>query len=466
MNPIGLIFFLLSAIAVLAVPRKWAPAALLVGCTYMTLGQAVEIASVNFPVYRLILLVGLARCILRQENLVGGLNTIDKMLIFWGVWSIFAGFFHDQSRYSAVYFCGIVFNIGLVYFLTRIWCTDIGEVREVIAIVALLLLPIALEMLLEKASGKNLFAIFGGIPENVLVREGKLRAQGPFLHAILAGTTGATCVPLFIGLWSHQKIIASIGILSGVVMTIASASSGPVMSLLAGVGAVAFWKFRDWTPKVRLMAIGIYLLLLVVMKQPPYYLISRIDISGGSTGFHRVFLIHQTFEHLSEWWLFGTDFTRHWMPMQGIGIDPFHTDITNYYIVFGVNGGLIPMLLLIGILLVGFFWVGKITRGWQLDHPSNSYMVWCFGAAMFAHAVTGISVAYFDQSYIFFWLSVAVISSMYSITQINLAEESISIFVEAEKAILTEDVAVQNREWRRRFSKDLQQVANRKVIKD
>jgi len=36
------------------------------------------------------------------------------------------------------------------------------------------------------------------------------------------------------------------------------------------------------------------------------------------------------------------------------------------------------------------------------------------GSALFSHVVTGISVAYFDQSVFFYWLNVAVISSMYS----------------------------------------------------
>lgn len=424
MNPISIMVFAVCAVALLTVPRKWAPAALLAGSIYMTLGQGIELLSINLPVYRMMLLVGLTRVIIRREILPGGLNSIDKLVIGWGIWVIFASFFHDQERYGFIFACGNVFNLAVIYFLIRIWCTDLDEVRDIIVFVAFLLVPIAAEMLMEKATGKNLFSVLGGVPENVMIREGKLRAQGPFLHAILAGTVGATCIPLFIGLLSSHRISAVTGIVAGVVMTFTSASSGPVMSLLFGLGAVLLWRFRNHLPKFRIAAVLTYLLLMVVMKQPPYYLISRIDISGGSTGWHRSFLIEQTFKHLSEWWLFGTDVTRHWMPMQGIANDPQHTDITNYYIGFGVLGGLPSMLAIISVLLIAFSWVGKIMDSWRDDSPERNFMIYCFGAALFSHAATSISVAYFDQSMLFFWLTVAVISSIYSINGLRSEEAS------------------------------------------
>jgi hypothetical protein len=428
----------------------------------MTLGQGIVIATIHLPVYRLMLLVGLLRVIVKRESLPGGLNLIDKMLIGWGAWAIFASFFHDPERAGFINSCGTVFNLTMIYFLIRIWCTDIDEVRDNIIFIAFLLVPIAIEMLMEKATGKNLFSVLGGVPENVAMREGKLRAQGPFLHAILAGTVGATCVPLFIGLLSQYRVAAIVGIVAGVVMTFASSSSGPVMSLLFGLGAVMLWRYRAHLHKMRIAAVITYLVLMIVMKQPPYYLISRIDISGGSTGWHRSFLIEQTFKHLSEWWLFGTDFTRDWMPMQGIASDPNHTDITNYYIGFGVGAGLPAMLAIIAILLIAFSWVGKILETWGDEDPNRSFMIFCFGAALFAHAATSISVAYFDQSMLFFWLTVAVISSTYSITQ-SMSEMELNPRTEAlpvgEGPAVT--TTITNAEWRRWLREGTEQEGRR-----
>jgi hypothetical protein len=456
MNPLALIFFLICAGALFAVPRGWAVVPLLIGCTYMTLGQGIEIGPISLPVYRMMLLVGLLRVIAKGEGIAGGMNIVDKMMICWGIWMMFASFFHDPDRAGPVTTAGEVFNLTLIYFLVRIWCSDLEEVSRVIVVVAILLVPIAIEMAFEKATGKNLFSIFGGVPENVVIREGKLRAQGPFRHPILAGTVGATCIPLFIGILRRYKTAAMIGIGAGMVMVFASASSGPVMSFVFACGALICWRCKSWTPKFRLAAVMIYLLLLVVMAKPPYYLIARIDISGGSTGWHRAFLIENTFKHFSEWWLFGTDVTRHWMPLQGIAHDPNHTDITNYYIGFGVAGGLTSMLLVIGMMMVCFRWVGQLVNIFEARGSTNDFLIWCFGASLFSHAATSISVAYFDQSMLFFWLTVAVISSVHSIQAAGHAyaeEDTGGGYDDIDPA--PEQVAAANAEWRRRFRQQL-----------
>ena len=461
MNPVAIIFFLGCAVSLLAVQRKWAPAALLVGCTYMTLGQGIEVGSINLPVYRLMLLVGLLRVIVKGERLIGGLNLIDKMLIAWSCWAVFASLFHDQERYGIIYACGSVFNLTLIYFLIRIWCTDIDEVREVVLVVSFLLVPIAVEMVMEKATGKNLFAVFGGVSENVQAREGKLRAQGPFLHAILAGTVGATCIPLFAGLLSKYRTTATVGIAAGLVMTFASASSGPVMSLLAGLGALILWPYKQHLSKARVGGVLFYMLLMMVMRQPPYYLMARIDISGGSTGWHRANLIEMTIAHFSEWWFIGTDKTRHWMPQQGIGADPQHTDITNYYVGMGVFAGVISLSLVVGMMAVAFRWVGKVIDARVEFQKEQAFMIWCFGCSLFAHAVTGLSVAYFDQSVLFFWLTIAVVSSSYSILQLEVQMEPSSKSLpgfggeDLLAAVVQVDAVPDNAEWRRQYRERL-----------
>jgi hypothetical protein len=419
MNPLALLFFVFCAALLVAVPKRWAPVPLLAGCTYMTLGQGIEIGSISLPVYRMMLLVGVLRVVMRGEGIMGSFNKVDKAMMFWGAWMIFASFFHDPLRAGPVYAAGQVFNLTLIYFLIRIWCSDLEDVCGVIIVVALLLVPIAIEMFFEKTTGKNLFSFLGGVPENAIIREGKFRAQGPFRHPILAGTVGATCIPLFVGILQKNKMVGMIGIGAGIVMVMASASSGPVMSLMSGVGALLLFRYKNLLSTFRKFSVVLYLLLMVVMAKPPYYLIARIDISGGSTGWHRAFLIENTFKYFSEWWLFGTDFTRHWMPNQGFANDPHHTDITNYYIGFGVAGGLLSMLLIIWMLWLCFKWVGQLSDLFEEHGSANEFLIWCFGASLFAHASTSISVAYFDQSMLFFWLTVAVISSAYSINMAN-----------------------------------------------
>jgi hypothetical protein len=74
------------------------------------------------------------------------------------------------------------------------------------------------------------------------------------------------------------------------------------------------------------------------------------------------------------------------------------------------------MFLFIAVLGCGFRYVGKVLRRLP-DYVSGAgFTVWALGACLFAHAATCISVAYFDQSFVFLYLPLAMISSVYAVT--------------------------------------------------
>ena len=43
---------------------------------------------------------------------------------------------------------------------------------------------------------------------------------------------------------------------------------------------------------------------------------------------------------------------------------------------------------------------------------ASAFGIWACACGLFSHAVTGISVSYFDQSMLFFWLNLAVTGSI------------------------------------------------------
>jgi hypothetical protein len=423
MNVIALVFLIVSATVVMVLRRERAPIPLLASCCYMTIGQGVELGPISLPVYRLVLAAGLLRVLVRRETMAGGINMIDKLMIAWAAWMVFASFFHEWRPGSGpVYASGFVYNIMLVYFLTRVWCRDLSELMAVLRMVAWLLVPVAVAMLAEHILERNFFGmLFGGVPEGVYVRDGKIRAQGPFVHPLLAGTVGAVCFPLLIGIWRRYRVSATIGLAACIAMVFASTSSGPLMSLFMGMFALLMWFYRGWLRVVRWAVIGAYVSAEILMTQPAYFLISKIDLTGSSTGWHRSKLIQVAFEHLSEWWVFGTDYTAHW------GINTIegdrHVDVTNYYLWIGTIGGLPAMLLLIAIMWCAFVWVGKSVRNAPAALQEHRFMIWCLGAGLFAHAAMSLSMGYTDQSMMFFWLNIGIISSMYSVVVMAVAAE-------------------------------------------
>ena len=147
------------------------------------------------------------------------------------------------------------------------------------------------------------------------------------------------------------------------------------------------------------------------MQAPAYYLMARTGMGGS--GWHRARLIQTSIEHLHEWWLAGTDYTRHWMPT-GVSWSPDHTDITNHYIQMGIYGGLPLMVLFIFILAKGFSYVGETLKNEDEQKPGHQFFLWALGASLFANVATMISVSYFDQSFIFLYLVLAAIGSIWS----------------------------------------------------
>jgi hypothetical protein len=369
-----------------------------------------EIGPFHFTFIRLVMAVGIARVVVRREWLSKGINSLDWLVVASAFWALLSGFFHKDPSAALVYRLGFLYNTCGIYFLLRIFCQNLDDVVHLCRVTAILLIPVALEMIFEKVAVYNLFSALGGVDRVPDIRMGRIRANGPFAHAILAGTVGAVCMPLMIGLWAQNRKYAMTGAAACLTMIVACASSGPILSGLAAVMALFLWPLRGRMRIVRWLAVLGYIALDLVMKAPAYYLIGRIDVAGGSAGWHRARLIETAIYHISEWWFAGTDYTRHWMPT-GVSWSPDHTDITNHYLQMGVIGGLPLTLLFIAVLSVAFSFVGRRLK--QSDLPvEQQFFIWSIGASLFAHAATCISVSYFDQSFVFLYLTLAAIGSL------------------------------------------------------
>jgi hypothetical protein len=219
-----------------------------------------------------------------------------------------------------------------------------------------------------------------------------------------------------IGIWRSHRKSSIIGIIACFAMVGASRSSGPVVSLAVGLAVVAAWRYRRHVKRLCWLCVIGYLFVEVVSNRPAYHaLVTRLDFTGSSTAHYRCRVIDVAIENFSQWALIGTDHTRHWIPA-GIGSvvgDGRHMDITNYYVAMGVMGGFLSLLLVVGMMFVGIRNVVRFANADDDGHTlEERFVVWCFGAALFSHAVSAISVAYFDQSQTFFWMTLAVTTSL------------------------------------------------------
>jgi hypothetical protein len=378
---------------------------------FMTMGERVIIAGLNFTILRILLLFGWGRLALRGELRSIKLNRVDMALLWWTVSSVIAYVLLWQSFDAFQNKLGLAYNAVGFYFLFRFLVRDFDDVLRVVKITALLIVPLAGIMVVEKLTGRNSFAIFGGVSPVTALRDGVLRCQGPFAHPILAGTFGATLFPLFVALWvrgKRTKTVALVGMISSVVITVTSGSSGPVMALLAGVVGLCAWRLQPYMRTVRWSMIFCLIGLQLVMKAPVWFLMARVGIFSGSTGYHRAYLIDSAVRHVDGWWLVGTKSTLSWADEdQGL------FDVTNQYLIEGADGGLLTLTLFIMIIGRAFQGVGRSVRAMKKSEDRGlPFALWAIGAALLSHTVNYMSVSYFDQNIVYWYLLLAMIATI------------------------------------------------------
>lgn len=410
-SPFVLVFVVLMSLLILFLPRKYVFVPLFFSLFFVPLGQRVVIAGLNFMMFRIMIFAALCRAVF--QLLCGGKNSvrlrwnwIDKVFILW-VFSSVVTFTTLYGQLDAfVNRMGLFYNAFGVYFPLRVFFQDEEDIDRTVRIFAVICVVIAVCMLSEQFTKRNFFSVFGGVPEFADNRDGNLRSQGPFAHPILAGTFGAVFVPLLLGLWwkkSRSKSIALLGGVSATVIAVASMSSTPIMALVAGVGALFLWPFRD---RMRLFRWGLALTLIglhLVMKAPVWSLIGRAGVIGGSSGYHRYFLVDQFIRRFWEWWLVGTKETASW------GYDMW--DTSNLYVEIGVTGGLPTLVLFLAIIVCCFKGLGRARRAVE-GNPMAEWRLWAVGAALFANLVAFFGITYFDQTSLGWYALLAIISSL------------------------------------------------------
>ncbi len=440
-NPPVVVAVLLMGVATVVLPRKYALFPLFIVASYITLGQYVVIATANFTMVRILIVFGLVRVMVRGDQASVVPNGLDKAMIAWAVSSVVTYTILWQSGHAFINRMGMCFDTAGVYLVCRLFCNDTRDINRILRLCAVLLIPLAIAMVIEFRTGKNVFSFLGGVPLASEIRYGRVRCQGSFRHPILMGTFGATMLPLLLSLWwktGKAKTLAVLGSLSCLIIVACAGSSGALMAAGYGIIGLCAWPLRFSMRSVRWLMVFAIIILQFVMKAPFWYVLARLSSFTGGTGWHRAYLIDQAIRYFNEWWLVGTKVTALWMPT-GLLTDPANTDITNQYLLQGVRGGVITMILFIAIVALGFAGVGRTVRILEREDFSARILVWSMGAALFAHAISFVSVAYFDQIQVFWYFLLAAISTSLDFVKSVEAQEARSVQLVGTGTALTSD---------------------------
>jgi hypothetical protein len=319
------------------------------------------------------------------------MNSVDIAFTLCTIFHVLAFVLLWQTSSAVVNQCGYLWSELGMYFYVRYLIQDEADSYQVMRTFAVVAAVCALEMVYEQARGQNLFGtIVGGISTVPEIREGRIRSQGSFGHAILAGTYGATMLPLFWCLLKNKisKVLGAVGLLASLVMVATCASSTPILALVAGVVALCCWPIRKYMRWVRWGIVATIVSLHLVMKAPVWFLIARVDVTGSSSGYHRAELVNLFITRLSDWWLFGTKSNGSW--------DYAMFDTSNMYVGQGESGGLLAFVFFIYMICKVFSRAGKARHAFE-GNLECERLIWYVSCSLFATIVAFFGISYWDQ---------------------------------------------------------------------
>jgi len=420
-HPLALVFTLLMALWLLRARRDQAVLAFTLVACLIPVAQRVVIGTLDFNMARIMLLFGWARLVMNRELTSLTWCRLDTAFCAWLVAGTVTYVIREASVSALIYRLGVMFDGLGVYFLLRYLLRNASDVLRSLLQLATIACVVAFFMIIENLTGRNYFSIFGGVHEYTQVRDGRLRCQGAFSHPIMAGSFGASLFPAFASLVAarvrkHKLVIA--GTLASLVIVITSASSGPVLALGAALVGLGLYLARDQLPWIRWGTVALLIVIHFVRDPPVWHLIGRASDLIGGTGYHRVRLISGFFDHWKEWILVGTDSTAHW----GWGLQ----DLTNEFVLQGVQGGLVTLLTFMAVLVICFQYVGRarqrsVRARWLRPSRRHSLQLlsWGLGVVLATHCVAWIGVSYFGQMRLLLYMLFAFIAALHQTPELR-----------------------------------------------
>ena len=405
-HPLGVAALGLTSLLALLVPRRWSALPVILLLCFIPAGQRIVIATVDFTFIRLLMCVVWLRIIMRGELRTIVWNHLDRAMVIWAAVSVVSGTLLGLTLTILINRLGLAVDAMMVYFFFRLLIRSHADLILIATQFMVCSFAVAMFFVIENRTHRNIFATLGGVPPITDVRDGRLRCQGAFAHSILAGCFWGALIPFYLlrGWAGRGWMLPMFGIAAAVGIVMLCSSSTPIMGLGFGLVAVGAWFVRSGLRWFRwLIFLWLNVLHFLLMKQPVWHLLARVDILSGSTGWHRYHLVDKFIARFDDWWLVGTLHTGNW----GHGLH----DITNQFVAEGVNGGIARFLLFVWIVWLAF---AGVSRSLRLQGTTGYYKLasWALGTAMFMHCMNFIAVSYFEQIVVEWQMTLAAVASL------------------------------------------------------
>jgi hypothetical protein len=425
MTPIAFIAMVIAIGLILALPRKWVIVPLLLFAFLVPLGEQFTTGGIHWYAHRIVILFGCLRFLLKgspaQKFFAGGFTSIDKVFLLWAFCRATAFVLLYREAGAVVNQFGFLWDALGGYFLMRYLIRSAEDIRRVAMVFVVIAVIMSGCMLYEHYKIENVFALLMGGRVIPNIRNGSIRCRGVFAQEIIASTFGGTLVPLFLWLWigAKARVAAVVGLISSVIITSTASSSTGISAAAVGVGALCLWPLRRHTRWMRWGLVAAILGLAMVMKAPVWFILSRVDFVGGSTGWDRANLIDQCVRHFSSWWLVGTADNDTW------GF--FTWDLCNQFVAEAVQGGLATLILFLVLITRSFSRIGAARK--NAERRAQEWLLWTVGCILCAHLAGFFGISYFDQMKYWWFATLAMVPAASMVVQRSAAARPQSVLI-------------------------------------
>jgi len=236
-HPVGVAALALLTALALLVPRRWSTLPVILLLCFIPAGQRIAIATVDFTFIRLLMMVIWGRLVLRSEIKAFAWNHLDRAMVVWAVTLFTFGTLQAMTLTALVNRVGVAIDAMMVYFFFRLVIRDADDLIHIAMQFMVSGFAVAVFFFIENRTQHNMFGVLGGVPLITDVRDGRLRCQGAFAHAILAGCFWACLVPFYFarGWLGRGWLFPLFGTMATLAIVLLCASSTPIMAVLFGV---------------------------------------------------------------------------------------------------------------------------------------------------------------------------------------------------------------------------------------
>jgi hypothetical protein len=389
LHPLIALVMLFAIVSILLLPRRQAVAPFLLAFFSIPLGQVLVLGGVHFLMQQILILTVLVKMATFkgpavERRFTGGFNALDKVVVLWAS-SAFVIFSLQWMQTQAIVksSADLLETLG-GYLAVRFLVPDRAAFRCMLKALAAICMIQGACMLSEQFTHQNLLGFLGAFPSEI--REGHVRSQGA-MGTLYAGPLAGVLIPLFIWLWTEKKsrTVAYLGLGGATAMVFASFASTSWMAYGASLVALSFWPLRKQMRVVRWGLVSALLALHIVMHGPVWSLIEKIDLTGGSSSYHRYMLVDNCIRHFADWWLLGSKNYGDW------GFVMF--DVCNQFILVGLRGGLVTLIIYLAIYKRSFGSIGKARKRVAGNHEQE-WLLWCLGSSLFTTVVSSFGINY------------------------------------------------------------------------